>query len=153
MCGYVKSIFPTLPVGVVHGHDLFEPEKSYRVCDFIMAQYRWGRTRGDIKAFRDAGLALARRDGHAILFSLNILHGGLPGADCPKYGADSPSGTLCPMSPDQVREWGIVLGSAGCALNMWRYEREYFNRPDIQGAVRDIAKSLALLPRKPCLRS
>ena len=153
MCGYVKSIFPTLPVGVVHDHDSFEPEKSYRVCDFIVAQYRWGKTKGDIQRFRDENMAMARRDGHSIAFSLNVLHGGLPATDCPKYGDDNPSGTLCPMSPNQVRDWGIVLGSAGCALNMWRYEPEYFNRSDIKGAVQEITRSLATLPRKPCLRS
>jgi hypothetical protein len=153
MCGYVKAIFPTMPVGVVHDHDDFEPSKSYRTCDFIVSQYRWGKTKGDVKAFRDAGLALARRDGHAIAFSLNILHGGIPGTDCAKYGDDNVSGTLCPMTPQQVQEYGQVLGQAGCALNMWRYEREYFIRPDIQRAVQAIAGTLAQLPRKPCLRS
>ena len=59
----------------------------------------------------------------------------------------------CPMSAQQVKEYGEVLGQAGCALNMWRYEREYFVRSDIQSAVRDIAATLGRLSRKPCLRS
>ena len=153
MCGYVKAMFPTLPVGVVHDPDDFEPSKSYRTCDFIVSQYRWSKTKGDVKAFRDAGLALARRDGHAIAFALNILHGGLPGTDCPKYGDDNARGILCPMTAQQVQEFSRVLGPAGCALNMWRYEREYFTRSDIQRAIQDVAESLAPLPRKPCLRS
>ena len=53
---------------------IFEPEKGYRTCDFIVWQYRLSK--GDVKAFRDGGLALARRSGIAIAFSLNILHGG-----------------------------------------------------------------------------
>jgi len=44
------------------------------------------------------------------------------------------------------------LGSAGCAMNMWRYERAYFDNPDIQAAIRAVAESLAKLPRRDCLR-
>jgi hypothetical protein len=149
MCLYVKSMFPTLPVGVVHDHRVFEPEKNYQHCDFILSQYRLSK--GDIQSFRDGGLAFAKRSGIAIAFSLNVLHGGVPGTTCPKWGAD-PRGQLCPMSPEQVRSWGMTLGSAGCALNMWRYEPGFFDDPDIQAALRAVADSLAKLPRRDCLR-
>ncbi len=149
MCFYVKDMFPTLPVGVVHDHRVFEPDKDYRQCDFILSQYRLSK--GDIQSFRDRGLAFAKRSGIEIAFSLNVLHGGVPGTTCPKWG-DDPGGQLCPMSPEQVRSWGMALGSAGCALNMWRYEPAYFDDPDIQAAVRAVAESLAQLPRKDCRR-
>jgi hypothetical protein len=149
MCLYVKNIFPTLPVGVVHDHRVFEPDQNYQQCDFIVSQYRLSK--GDIQSFRDGGLAFAKRSGIEIAFSLNVLHGGVPGTTCPKWGAD-PRGQLCPMSSEQVRSWGIALGSAGCALNMWRYEPGYFDDPDIQEAFRAVAESLAKLPRRDCLR-
>lgn len=150
LCRYVKAMFPTLPVGVVHDHRILEPEKTYQDCDFILSQYRLSK--GDVTSFRDGGLAFARRSGIAIAFSLNILHGGTPGTTCEKWGND-PRGILCPMTGEQLREWGLTLGTAGCALNMWRYEKAYFDKPEVQGALRDIAESLARLPRKPCRRS
>src|SRR5262249_40984037 len=69
LCGVLKQIFPTLAAGVAHQHDVFEPTKSYYVCDFIIDQYDWRR--GDVTTFRDAGLAMAQRDHHAIMFGIN----------------------------------------------------------------------------------
>ena len=70
----MKRIFPTLPTGVAHRHDKFEPTKSYRICDFLIDSY--ASEFGSVTAYRDAGLALAQRDHHAIIFSLGILDGG-----------------------------------------------------------------------------
>jgi hypothetical protein len=151
MCGRVKAIFPTLPVGVVHDPDDFEPTKSYRVCDFMLAQYRLAK--GDVKKFRDDGLALARRDGMRAGFSLNILHGGTPSTSCPKYGEDA-SGKLCPMSPEQVKAFGLVLGPAGCGgLNLWRYEAAVMNDPKYQAAFKAVSDSLKKIPAKSCKRA
>jgi hypothetical protein len=149
MCREVKNMFPTLAVGVVHDHRIFQPEQNYQHCDFILSQYRLAK--GDARSFRDGGLAFARRSGIAIAFSLNILHGGTPGTTCEKWG-DDPRGTLCPMTGEQLRDWGLLLGNSGCALNMWRYEAAYFAKPEIQSALRTIAESLARLPSKPCRR-
>jgi hypothetical protein len=152
MCGAAKAIFPTLPVGVVHTPNIFEPEKSYQICEFTMAQYRWAHTQGDIEKMRDEALAMARRDHMSVAFSLNVLHGGVPSTTCTKYAGDNAAGMLCPMTPAQIREYGLTLGSAGCALNMWRYDQEYFARSDNQAAFKTIADSLAKLPRKGCGR-
>jgi hypothetical protein len=56
------------------------------------------------------------------------------------------------MTPEQLREFGLTLGPAGCALNMWRYEKAYIDKSEIRGALRDIAESLAKLPARPCRR-
>jgi hypothetical protein len=152
MCGAAKAIFPTLPVGVVHTPNIFEPEKSYQICEFTMAQYRWAHTQGDIEKMRDEALAMARRDHMSVAFSLNVLHGGVPSTTCVKYASDNTAGTLCPMTPAQIREYGLTLGSAGCALNMWRYDQPFFARSDNQAAFKTIADSLAKLPRKGCGR-
>jgi hypothetical protein len=158
MCGYVKAIFPTLAVGVFHDYKSFEPTKSYQVCDFIVSQYRMAK--GDVQTYRDGGLALARRDGHAILFSLNIIDGGPRDSvndgvwDCPAsitggYGSYAPN---CRMTPDQVREYGLVLGPAGCGLVMWHYDDVFMADADNQSAFRDIAQRLGSLPAKACRR-
>jgi hypothetical protein len=159
MCGYVKGIFPTLAVGVFHDWKSFEPTKSYQVCDFIVSQYRTAK--GDVTAYRDGGLALAARDHHAILFSLNIIDGGLRDNvndgvwDCPAtltggFGSYAPN---CRMTPDQVRDFGLVLGPAGCGMVMWRYDDAFMADPENQAAFRDIGTRLSSLPGKACRRS
>jgi hypothetical protein len=135
---------------VAHDHRRFEPEKNYAICDFVITQYRMSK--GPITEFRDGGLAFARRSGIGIIFGLNVIHGGTPGTTCEKWGADL-SGTLCPMTPQQVVDWGLVLGHAGCALNMWRYEEAYYNKPEVQQALRTVADSLARLPKKSCAQA
>jgi hypothetical protein len=142
LCGYVKSIFPTLPVGVNHDHRHFEPEKNYAICDFLGTQYRVSK--GPVQNWRDGALAFARRSGVQILFGMNLLHGGATRSDC---------AAPCDMTPTEVRVVGLALGPYGCALNTWRYEQAYFDRPDVQSALRVIAESLATLPRRPCTRS
>jgi hypothetical protein len=158
MCRYVKSIFPTLPAGVVHDHDDFEPTESYAVCDFFVSQYRMGK--GDVRTFRDAGLALARRDGHRVAFSMNILDGGQRDNDndgvweCPQplTGGQGSYYPNCRMTADQVREFGNVLGEAGCAMLMWRYDTAFMADPDNARAFKDLAARLGSLPRKSCSR-
>jgi hypothetical protein len=157
MCGYVKAIFPTLPVGVVHQHHVFEPTKSYKVCEFIVDQY--SLKYGDVYAFRDAGLALAKRDGIAIAFSLNILNGGIQAArdgqwNCP-LTTTAGRGTFdpnCRMTPAQVREFGLTLGTAGCAMMMWRYDDAFMANSENQRAFADIASRLATQPARACRR-
>jgi hypothetical protein len=157
MCGYVKEIFPMLPVGVVHPHKAFEPSRSYRICDFMVDQYSWRQ--GDVVRFRDQGLAQGRRDGIAVAFSMNILNGGIQAArdglwDCQATmtGGRGTYKPNCRMSPEQVREWGQLLGVAGCALVMWRYDDAFMSNPDNQRAFADIASRLKTVPAKPCRR-
>jgi hypothetical protein len=139
---------------VVHRHDVFEPTKSYRVCDFIVSQY--SSRIGSAESFRDAGLALARRDGIAIAFSMNILNGGQQdkdGAwDCAGTGGLGGYAPNCAMTPEQIREWGSLLGSAGCALLMWQYDAAFVARPENQRAFGDVAARLARTPARSCGR-
>jgi hypothetical protein len=150
LCAYAKQMFPTLPIGVVMDYRVLEPEKNYSKCEFIVSQYRLAKQ--PVYEYRDGALAFGRRSHVAVHFSLNVLHGGTPGTQCAKYGDDL-SGNLCPMTPEQLRSFGTILGSAGCGLTMWRYEREYFENSQIQAAVKAVSDSLARLPRRACLRS
>ncbi len=150
LCARVKAIFPTMPTGVVHDHRVFEPEKNYAVCDFIVSQYR--AAKAPVTEFRDGGVAFAKRSRIAIAFSLNVLHGGTPSTTCTRYGDEAVGTTLCPMTPEQIRSFGVTLGTPGCALNMWRYEEGYFNQSGVQAAVRTVGETLAQLPRKGCTR-
>ena len=155
MCGYVKALFPTITVGVVHGHSAFEPSKSYRVCQFLVDQYAYRR--GDVTQFRDEALAMAGRDGITIVFSMNILNGGIQAPrdglwNCPltTTGGRGTYDPNCRMTGAQVREWGTLLGSAGCALTMWRYDDTFMAKPENQQAFKDLAARLATVPAKSC---
>jgi hypothetical protein len=154
MCGYAKAMFPTLPVGVAHRHDAFEPAKSYRVCEFIISPY--SSRHGSVTAFRDEGLALARRDGHAIMFSMNILNGGTQDRDgtwdCIGTGGKGTYSPNCRMTPQQIRDNGLVLGPAGCGLAMWRYDAGFIGNPENLRSFKEVAARLATLQAKPCRR-
>jgi hypothetical protein len=155
MCAYVKQIFPTLPTGVAHRHDVFEPTKSYRVCDFIIAQY--SSRLGSVTEFRDAGLALARRDGHAIVFGMNILNGGTQDKDgvwnCSGTGGIGTYSPNCRMTPTQIREVGLTLGPAGCGLTMWRFDQTFVANLENQRAFGEIGTRLSAMPGKACRRA
>jgi hypothetical protein len=150
LCSYVKNIFPTLPVGVVHDHRMFEPDKNYAVCEFIVSQYR--SSKGTVQDFRTGGLAYAARDGIGIMFALNVMNGGTSVLGCPvpQTGGPGTYGSNCRMTPQQVRDFGLVLGPAGCGLNMWRYDATFFANSDNRAAVQVVADSLAKLPWKGC---
>lgn len=155
MCGYVKAMFPTLPVGVVHDHAVFEPANSYKVCEFLVDQY--ALRKGKVTQFRDDALAMGKRDGIAIVFSLNILNGGIQAAregswNCPitSTGGRGTYQPNCRMTAAQVRDLGLVLGPAGCALTMWRYDPSFMANPENQQAFTDVAAALAKAQVKPC---
>jgi hypothetical protein len=57
------------------------------------------------------------------------------------------------MTAQQVREWGMVLGAAGCALTMWRYDATFMAKTENQEAFRAVAGHLATLPAKSCRRT
>jgi hypothetical protein len=157
MCRYVKAMFPTLPVGVVHDHRVFEPDQGYSSCDFIVSQYTYRKTKGDVEAFRQGGLAFAARNHMAIIFSLNVLDGGIPRkasgtCDIPETGGPGTYGRNCRMTPEQIRDFGLILGPAGCAFTMWRYERDFFDNSANQASFAEVADSLGKVPAKVCRR-
>jgi hypothetical protein len=155
LCSEVKAMFPTLPAGAEHQHQLFEPSKSYRVCDFIVDQY--GTQYGSVTAWRDAGLTMAARDHHAILFSMNVLNGGTQDKDgtwdCTNgsggKGLYSPN---CRMTADQLRLVAQALGPAGCGLFMWRYDDAFAANTDNQRAFKDVSSLMAAAPARACRR-
>jgi hypothetical protein len=151
-------MFPTMAIGVVHPHNVFEPTKSYQVCEFFVDQYSWRK--GDVYEFRDGGLAMARRDGMGIIFSMNLLNGGIQAerdglwnCSLTTTGGRGTFNPNCRMTAAQVREWGKLLGSSGCAMMMWKYDDAFMANPDNQQAFRDVAAHLASLPAKSCRRS
>jgi len=163
MCGYAKTLFPTLPEGVFQDYRLAS-ETSYRVCDFITSQYR--AAKGSPTEYRDGALALCRRDQQACAFAINVLDGGIPAKRAPgqtNYAAgDCPLSTTggrgtyfpnCRMTASQVREAGLILGPAGCFLTGFRYDSSFVASPANQTAFREVSAALAGSRAATCLRT
>jgi hypothetical protein len=163
MAAYAKGYFPTLPMGPSHGPNgyyLWRPNERYRVVDYVLNQYNYWVTKGDVAAWRDKVLAQAKLDGVGVAFSMNILDGGQTAAgdgawNCPT-GTSAGHGThepACRMTATQIRDWGKALGPAGCAMLMWRYDSLAMGRPDNQQAMQDVATALAKVPQRGCTRN
>jgi PKD repeat protein len=155
LCSYVKAIFPTLPVGVTHDPSVFEPTKSYQVCEFMQAQYAYRK--GNVTTWRENNLAIANRDQMAIMFSINVLNGGTQDKigtyDCAGTGGLGTYQPNCRMTPQQLQDAANALGPAGCALMMWRYDSDFMNKPANQAVISNIAISLYNRTRRPCTSS
>jgi hypothetical protein len=162
MAAYAKAYFPTLPMGVNHGPDGYyqwRPTERYRVVDYVLNQYAWRVTRGDVATWRDKVLAQAKLDGTTVGFSMNIYAGGVQDTDgtwdCTGAGQAGlgPYSPTCEMTATQVRDWGRALGPAGCVLLMWTYTSDFMADPNNIQAFKDVAAQLAAAPAKSCRRA
>lgn len=163
MAAYAKQVFPTLPMGPSHGPNgyyLWRPTERYRVVDYVLNQYNFWVTNGNIAAWRDKVLAQARLDGNiAVAFSINLIDGG---QNAPRDGRwVCPAGTsdgrgnydpACRMTAAQIRDWGLALGPAGCFMAMWELNDVTFAKAANLAAMAEVADSLARVPRRRCAR-
>ncbi len=170
MAAYGHALFPTLPMGVNHTtlYATWQTGERYRVVDYVWAPPLWWNTigqRSTVAAWRDKVRAQAALDGVAIMWGLNILDGGQKIAGCTGGTAccplsttgglgtsAGPGGQNCRMTATQIRDWGKELGSAGCAMLMWRYDSVAVGRADNVQAMRDVAAALATAPMRKCVR-
>ena len=144
MAAYCKSMFPFLPCGVAVDHRWRSAER-YQRLDFMMAQ-TWMERIGP-EEFRDSAVAVARRNGVALVLSINLFgERQTPGCE--------PRGNQCLMRPDGVRDWGrTFMGEPyACAVTMWRYEAGMWSRPEYQAQFRDLASVARQRVAKSCRR-
>ena len=139
---------------VFHDANVFEPANSYTVCEFLITQY--AHRKGNVTTWRDNALSIIRRDDMSVIFSLNVLDGGVQdksGAyDCAGTGGLGTNQPNCRMTPQQVRDFGQALGPAGCALFAWRHDGTFMGKPENQAAISELAIVLAGLPPLECRR-
>jgi hypothetical protein len=160
MATYSKQIFPTLATGINHGPPGYKWRSSerYHVLDYVLYQYNYWITSGNVTSWRDAVLNQARLDGVRPALGVNILDGGKPdysGAwDCTDAG-QAGKGTysnMCRMTTDQLRTWGKALTTYGCFMLLWRYDGTYMSKSSNQDAFRELATLAASKPRPSCRR-
>jgi hypothetical protein len=152
MAAHVKSIFPTLPVGVSIRWD-WRPSERYRKLDFIVTQYV---TRfGSATTWKNQALAAARKNGIALVFSFNPLNGGTKIRGCPlgRTGGHGTYGGNCRMTPAQIRTTGYALAGSTCAVLMWRYDGSFMLKAANASAFKAVTARLSNTPRGRCRRS
>jgi len=158
MAAYAKQIFPTLPMGINQGGPGYRwrTGERFHKLDYVLAQYQWTATEGDIGAWREAVINRARIDGVRPAFSLNLLNGGIPDRsgswDCRGTGGKGTRSRMCRMTADQVKNWGRAVGPSGCLMLMWRYDGAFMSKSANQDAFRSVASLLASQPRRSCRR-
>ncbi len=145
MAAYCKSLFPFLPCGVVVDH-AWRPAERYKQVEFIITQ-TWMETLSPA-AFRDSAVAMARRDGVALVLSMNLFGARqTPGCE--------PRRNQCLMRPEEVREWGraFLIEPYACAVLMWHYEAPMWGRAEYQSQFQELASIARQRVAKPCRRS
>jgi hypothetical protein len=145
MAAYCKALFPFLPCGVAVNYR-WRPAERYNLVDFIIAQ-TWMETRS-AAAFRDSAVAMARRNGVALVLSMNLF-GAAPSPGC------EPKGSQCLMRPAEVREWGRTFMSEpyACAVLMWHYDAAMWGRAEYQAQFQDLAGVAGQRVAKSCRRT
>jgi hypothetical protein len=144
MAAYCKQILPFMPCGVAVNYR-WRPSERYTLVDFIIAQ-TWMETQSPA-GFRDSAVAMARRNGVALVLSLNLF-GAAQSPGC------EPKGSQCLMRPAEVREWGRAFVSEpyACALMMWHYEPRMWARPEYQAQFQDLSSIAGQRMAKSCRR-
>lgn len=152
LCQYIKNKIPSIPVGVDHQAQAFEPDKNYKVCDFVVNQ--WSVRTGDRKQWVAFSDSVAKRQGTQTLYSINWRNGGAQDRDgvwdcggAPK-GQSSPN---CAMTPDTVKASLLHLGTLSRGgMMMWNYDAATATRNQVVSQA--VADSLKKIPYKPLKR-
>lgn len=146
MAKYSKELWPDLPT-VVRAYPDWLSNASFRwqYLDAAWAQYS-GR-KGEVRQWMKDQSFYAQNEGLGLIVGLNLLNGG-----------DESSGILgtikgsYAMSAAQIKEWGSVLAADpyACGFYSWRYTPSYFDRPDIEAALGEIASKAKNRDRPSC---
>ena len=146
MARYSKEIWPDLPA-IIRAWPEYLQGYHFKYLDAAWAQYHVRF--GDIEPFIATNVRQAKALGLALVTGLNLLsgggEGGIPGYYPEKFA----------MTASQVRLWGGALLSEPyfCALFMFRYIPDYFERPDIHAAMAELRQKAQSHPKQACRRS
>lgn len=146
MAEYSKEIWPDLPA-VIRGWPDYLKGYNYRHLDATWIQYH--SRFGDLDTWLEKNMRGARELGLAVILGLNVVagggSGGLPGYHNDKFA----------MTASQLRSWGATLLDQPdiCAFFMFRYNADYFARPEIQAAMTELSEKAARLPIRACRRA
>jgi len=146
MARYSKEIWPTMTTYIRTFPD-YLLGGEYPHLDAIWFHYldRFSPLDGFIQHH----FADARSLGLKIIIGMNVINGGSKDSGIPGRGSKFS------MSAEEIRAWGGQLMAEPdlCAFLLWEYDDKYFERPDIQAAVEDLAKKARAFPTRSCARN
>jgi hypothetical protein len=146
MARYSKEIWPDLPA-IIRAWPAYLKGYQYQYLDAAWAQYH--ERFGSIDDFIASNVRDAKAIGLPLVMGLNVVAGGddsgMTGYHHDKYA----------MTASQVKSWGgaMLAQPYVCAFFMYRYNPDYFARPDIQAAMAELSTKAQSLPNRPCRRS
>lgn len=164
MCVVVKSLFPTVPCGVIATHT-WMPDSVYRVVDFVIDQYNplW---KGNQAQWIREARAFAARSKVKLVPSLNLIDWSKPLpwpwlVPCPEPQTGGPGSAMgdfglkgCRITPKQFREAGIpmALVPEACGLTAWQNDSAMFAKPEYLGVAAEIRVVADRHPPTDCRR-
>jgi hypothetical protein len=138
-----------------HAAGYEDPWPCWRWRHLDAASARYLARKGDVDRFAGEEQASADRQHLALVVGVNAFSGGDGSSRIP-----SPVAGKWAMSPDELRANGAALlrTTSVCAFELWRYETpgsefediHYFRRPDIAGAMAELAAVAAQRPARSC---
>jgi hypothetical protein len=131
MCGYSKTLFPTLPTIVRISAIDDRLTRPIQNCDIYWAEYK--EANGDCKTYRDRNIAAVEEmsaDTGREIYVIMGLH----------YGAIDRATSGHEATPAQVRHYGGILASSTSdrvlALHGWRFTQDLVDQPGMLEATR-----------------
>jgi hypothetical protein len=146
MARYSKEIWPDLPTIIRAWPDHLK-QYEFKYLDAAWAQYHIRF--GSVDDFIASNIRDAKASGLALVMGLNVLGGG-GNEGLLGYHNDRRA-----MTASMVRTWGsaILAEPYACAFFMFRFNPDYFQRPDIKEAMTELSQKAQSHPERPCRRS
>jgi hypothetical protein len=163
MARFSKEIWPAMATVLrtdpsdleVHAAGYKDPWPCWRWRHLDAASARYLVRKGNAERFAINQQASADRQHLGLVVGLNVVSGGNGSSGIPGWAAGKWA-----MSPDELRSYGseMLRGTRPCAFELWRYETPgtefedfyYFRRPDIIGAMGELAALAAQRPARSC---
>ncbi|HET6798216.1 MAG TPA: hypothetical protein VFH40_13735 [Gemmatimonadales bacterium] len=146
MARYSKEIWPTMAT-LIRAWPAKLKGYPFKSLDAAWAQY--ASRLGPINPWMASNIADAKASGLALVMGLNLLNGGSSSSGIPGLRAGKFA-----MSADEIRTWGKVMLDEPyvCAFFIWKYNEQYFARPDVKAALLELNDQAKKHPRQECRR-
>lgn len=146
MARYSKDIWPTMAT-LIRAWPAKLKGYPFKSLDAAWAQY--ASRLGPIDPWMASNIADAKASGLALVMGLNLLNGGSSSSGIPGLRAGKFA-----MSADEIRTWGKVMLDEPyvCAFFIWKYNEQYFARPDVKDALLELNDQAKKHPRQECRR-
>ena len=152
---YSKELFPYLPTAVRAAPTILESKTNWQYLDTAWAAYL--ASHGDIDKYIATQVSTAKQLGLGLVFSLNVINGGVMQDPCPVDLATKDGRCAMTASLLKTAVKKMLENDYACAVSMWSRSDsyngdDYFKRSDVKNAVGALMPIAKARPRPPCRR-